>query len=66
MSCIYSSPRDGERELDAMLQIAWITLRRIAEKAVLVQFGILALVLMYVGLGLDAIIQTVVDYVREH
>ena len=41
-----------------MLPIAWITLRRIAEKAVLVQFGILALVLMYVGLGLDAIIMT--------
>jgi ABC-type transport system involved in multi-copper enzyme maturation permease subunit len=41
-----------------MFQIAWITLRRITEKSILVQFGILALVLIYVGLGLDSIIMT--------
>src|SRR5438045_2684176 len=41
-----------------MIEIAWITLRRITEKAVLVQFGILALVLIYVGLGLESIILT--------
>ena len=39
-----------------MFQIAWITLRRITEKSILVQFGILALVLIYLGLGLDAVI----------
>lgn len=39
-----------------MFPIAWITLRRITEKAVLVQFGILALVLAYVALGLDVIV----------
>jgi len=41
-----------------MLEIAWITLRRITEKSILAQFGILALVLIYVGLGLDSIIMT--------
>lgn len=39
-----------------MLQIAWITLRRITEKSILLQFGILALVLIYVGLGLESVI----------
>lgn len=39
-----------------MLPIAWITLRRITEKAILIQFGILALVLAYVALGLDSIV----------
>src|SRR5262245_4335039 len=39
-----------------MRPIAWITLRRIAEKSILVQFGILALVLIYVGLGLESIV----------
>jgi ABC-type transport system involved in multi-copper enzyme maturation permease subunit len=39
-----------------MFPIAWITLRRIAEKSVLVQFGILALVLIYVGLGMESIV----------
>jgi Cu-processing system permease protein len=41
-----------------MLQIAWITLRRITERAVLVQFGVLGLVLVYVGLGLESIVMT--------
>jgi ABC-type transport system involved in multi-copper enzyme maturation permease subunit len=41
-----------------MLPIAWITLRRITERAVLVQFGVLALVLVYVGLGLESIVLT--------
>lgn len=39
-----------------MRAIAWITLRRITERAVLVQFGILALVLIYIGLGLESIV----------
>jgi Cu-processing system permease protein len=39
-----------------MLQIAWITLRRITERAVLIQFGILALVLAYVALGIESVI----------
>ncbi len=38
-----------------MLSIAWITLRRIAERAVLIQLAILTLVLVYVALGLQAI-----------
>lgn len=39
-----------------MFAIAWITLRRVAEKAVLIQLGILTLVLLYVALGLQAIV----------
>jgi len=39
-----------------MLSIAWITLLRITERAILIQFGVLALVLAYVALGLEAIV----------
>ncbi len=39
-----------------MFPIAWITLRRITEKAVLAQFAVLALVLVYVGLGLESVV----------
>jgi ABC-type transport system involved in multi-copper enzyme maturation permease subunit len=39
-----------------MLGIAWITLRRVAEKAVLIQLGILTLVLLYIALGLQTIV----------
>jgi ABC-type transport system involved in multi-copper enzyme maturation permease subunit len=39
-----------------MRAIAWITLRRITERAVLIQFGIMALVLAYVAMGLEAIV----------
>ncbi len=39
-----------------MFPIAWITLRRITEKSILVQFGILSLVLIYIGLGLESVI----------
>jgi ABC-type transport system involved in multi-copper enzyme maturation permease subunit len=39
-----------------MLSIAWITLLRITERAILIQFAVLALVLAYVALGLDAIV----------
>ncbi len=46
-----------------MFPIAWITLRRITEKSILIQFGILALVLIYVGLGLESIIM--VDVATE-
>jgi Cu-processing system permease protein len=36
-----------------MLPIAWITFRRITERSVLMQFGVLALVLVLIGLDLD-------------
>jgi ABC-type transport system involved in multi-copper enzyme maturation permease subunit len=39
-----------------MFPIAWITLRRITERSMLVQFGILALVLAYIALGLDSLV----------
>ena len=39
-----------------MFQIAWITLRRITEKSLLVQLGVLAAVLVYLALGLDSVI----------
>jgi hypothetical protein len=39
-----------------MFSIAWITLLRITERAILIQFCVLALVLAYVALGLDAIV----------
>jgi ABC-type transport system involved in multi-copper enzyme maturation permease subunit len=39
-----------------MFPIAWITLRRITERSILIQFGVLALVLAYVALGLDSLI----------
>jgi ABC-type transport system involved in multi-copper enzyme maturation permease subunit len=39
-----------------MFSIAWITLLRITERAILIQFGVLALVLAYVALGLDTIV----------
>jgi len=39
-----------------MFPIAWITLRRITERSMLIQFGVLALVLAYVALGMDSLI----------
>ena len=38
-----------------MFSIAWITLRRVAERAVLIQLGVLALVLVYLALGLAVV-----------
>src|SRR5205823_14888587 len=49
-------PRTGRMRWPFMFPIAWITLRRIVEKAILIQFGVLALILIYLGLGFETIV----------